>query len=78
MGTDISVTAPLAVIGSAQPVHISAEETKSIDDEKRINILLKYSITVSSKHLRNETFAEEVIIKNKNLDAQEALDLDVI
>ncbi|MHB8103353.1 MAG: NfeD family protein [Methanosarcina sp.] len=78
MGTDIAAMAPFTVIGSAQPVQISAEGTKPIEDEKIINALVKFSVTTASKHGRNETFAEEVITKNKNLDAQEALEAGVI
>src|SRR5208283_2938316 len=70
--------APFTVIGSAQLVQISAEGTKPIEDEKIINALIKYSVTTASKHVRNETFAEEVITKNKNLDGQEALKAGVI
>jgi len=78
MGTDIAAMAPFTVIGSAQPVQMSAEGTKPIEDEKIINALVKFSVTTASKHGRNETFAEEVITKNKNLDAQEALESGVI
>jgi membrane-bound serine protease (ClpP class) len=78
MGTDIAAMAPFTVIGSAQPVQISAEGTKPIEDEKIINALVKFSVATASKHGRNETFAEEVITKNKNLDAQEALETGVI
>lgn len=78
MGTDIAAMAPFTVIGSAQPVQMSAEGTKPIEDEKIINALVKFSVATASKHGRNETFAEEVITKNKNLDAQEALDTGVI
>ncbi|HET8687833.1 MAG TPA: nodulation protein NfeD, partial [Methanosarcina sp.] len=78
MGTDIAAMAPFTVIGSAQPVQISAEGTKPIKDEKIINALVKFSVATASKHGRNETFAEEVITKNKNLDAQEALKTGVI
>jgi membrane-bound serine protease (ClpP class) len=78
LGTDIAAMAPFTVIGSAQPVQISAEGTKPIEDEKIINALVKFSVTTASKHGRNETFAEEVITKNKNLDAQEALKAGVI
>ena len=78
LGTDIAAMAPFTVIGSAQPVQISAEGTKPIEDEKVINALVKFSVTTASKHGRNETFAEEVITKNKNLDAQEALKAGVI
>ena len=78
MGTDIAAMAPFTVIGSAQPVQVSAEGTKLIEDEKIINALVKYSVTIASKHGRNETFAEEVITKNKNLEAQEALEAGVI
>ena len=78
MGTDIAAMAPFTVIGSAQPVQMSAEGTKPIEDEKIINALVKFSVATASKHGRNETFAEEVITKNKNLDAQEALEAGVI
>jgi membrane-bound serine protease (ClpP class) len=78
LGTDIAAMAPFTVIGSAQPVQISAEGTKPIQDEKVINALVKFSVATASKHGRNETFAEEVITKNKNLDAQEALKAGVI
>jgi membrane-bound serine protease (ClpP class) len=78
MGTDIAAMAPFTVIGSAQPVKMSAEGTKPVEDEKIINALVKFSVATASKHGRNETFAEEVITKNKNLDAQEALDSGVI
>ncbi len=78
MGTDIAAMAPFTVIGSAQPVQISAEGIKPIKDEKIINALVKFSVATASKHGRNETFAEEVITKNKNLDAQEALETGVI
>ena len=78
MGTDIAAMAPFTVIGSAQPLKISVEGTKPIEDKKIINALIKYSVTIASKHMRNETFAEEVITKNKNLNAQEALEEGVI
>lgn len=78
MGTDIAAMAPFTVIGSAQPVQISAEGTKPITEEKIINALVKFSVATASKHGRNETFAEEVIKKNKNLEAQEALKKGVI
>jgi|ERR1035437_4418210 membrane-bound serine protease (ClpP class) len=78
MGTDIAAMAPFTVIGSAQPVKVSAEGTKSIENKKIINALVKYSVTTTSKHGRNETFAAEVITKNKNLDSQEALKAYVI
>jgi membrane-bound serine protease (ClpP class) len=78
MGMDIAAMAPFTVIGSAQPVRISAEGTKPITDEKIINALVKFSVATASKHGRNETFAEEVITKNKNLEAQEALKSGVI
>lgn len=69
IGTDISAMAPFMVIGSTQPVQISAEGTKPIEDGKIINALVKFSVATASRHGRNETFTEEVITKNKNLDA---------
>jgi len=78
MGTDIAAMAPFTVIGSAQPVQISAEGTKPIEDEKIINALVKFSTETARKHGRNETFAEEVITKNRNLNDEEALEEGVI
>jgi len=78
LGTDIAAMAPFTVIGSAQPVQITAQGTKPIEDEKVINALVKFSAATAGKHGRNETFAEEVITKNKNLDAQEAFKAGVI
>lgn len=78
MGTDIAAMAPFTVIGSAQPVQMSAEGTKPIEDEKIINALVKFSTETARKHGRNETFAEEVITKNLNLNDEEALEEGVI
>jgi membrane-bound serine protease (ClpP class) len=78
MGTDIAAMAPFTVIGSAQPVQMSAEGTKPIEDEKIINALVKFSTETARKHGRNETFAEEVITKNRNLNDEEALKEGVI
>lgn len=78
MGTDIAAMAPFTVIGSAQPVQMSAEGTVPVDDEKIINALVKFSVETARKHGRNETFAEEVITKNRNLNDEEALEEGVI
>lgn len=78
MGTDIAAMAPFTVIGSAQPVQMSAEGTKPVEDEKIINALVKFSTETARKHGRNETFAEEVITKNRNLNDEEALEEGVI
>lgn len=78
MGTDIAAMAPFTVIGSAQPVKMSAEGTVPVDDEKIINALVKFSVETARKHGRNETFAEEVITKNRNLNDEEALEEGVI
>jgi len=78
MGTDVAAMAPFTVIGSAQPVQMSAEGTKPIEDEKIINALVKFSTETARKHGRNETFAEEVITKNRNLNDEEALEEGVI
>lgn len=78
MGTDIAAMAPFTVIGSAQPVQISAEGTKPVEDEKIINALVKFSTETARRYGRNETFAEEVITKNRNLNDEEALEEGVI
>lgn len=78
LGTDFAGMAPFTVLGSAQPVQISASGTEPVEDEKIINALVKFSVSTARKHGRNETFAEEVITKNKNLDAEEALEAGVI
>lgn len=78
MGTDIAAMAPFTVIGSAQPVQMSAEGTTPVEDDKIINALVKFSVETARKHGRNETFAEEVITKNRNLNDEEALEEGVI
>ncbi|AKB65848.1 hypothetical protein MSMAS_2652 [Methanosarcina mazei S-6] len=78
MGTDIAAMAPYTVIGSAQPVKMSAEGTVPVEDDKIINALVKFSVETARKHGRNETFAEEVITKNRNLNDEEALEYGVI
>lgn len=78
MGTDITAMAPFTVIGSAQPVKVSAEGTVPVEDEKIINALVKFSTETARKHGRNETFAEEVITKNLNLNDEEAMEYGVI
>ena len=78
MGTDIAAMAPYTVIGSAQPVKVSAEGTVPVEDEKIINALVKFSTETARKHGRNETFAKEVITKNLNLNGEEALEDGVI
>ncbi|MCS3924340.1 NfeD family protein [Methanosalsum natronophilum] len=74
ISTDIAVMAPNTLIGSAQPVRLS----EPVEDDKLINALVAFAREKASMHGRNETIAEEFITKNLNLNADQALDVNII
>lgn len=78
ISTDVAAMAPYTIIGSAQPVTVTASGSEPIEEEKIINALVKRATENAKKFGRNETAAEEFITKNLNLDAQAALDYNVI
>ncbi len=78
ISTDVAAMAPFTVIGSAQPVSVSPTGSQPINDSKVINAIVALAKEKASKHDRNETAAEEFITKNLNLNAEEALEANVI
>lgn len=78
ISTDIAAMAPYTIVGSAQPVTVTATGSEPVDDEKIINALVKRATENAKKYDRNQTAAEEFITKNLNLDAETALEYGVI
>ncbi|MDW7732454.1 MAG: nodulation protein NfeD [Methanolobus sp.] len=78
ISTDIAAMAPFTVIGSAQPVTMTAGGTEPVNDSKVINALVTRATENARQHGRNQTAAAEFITENLNLDAESALEYDVI
>jgi membrane-bound serine protease (ClpP class) len=78
MSTHIAAMSEYSVIGSCQPVQVTATGTELINDSKTINALVSWMQERANKYNRNVTIAKEFITKNRNLNATEALDFDVI
>ncbi|WP_406660249.1 nodulation protein NfeD [Methanolobus sp. ZRKC3] len=78
ISTDVAAMAPFTIIGSAQPVTLSAGGVEPIEDSKVVNALVKRATENAKKYGRNQTAAEEFITKNLNLDADTALEYEVI
>ncbi|SDG32709.1 Nodulation efficiency protein NfeD [Methanolobus vulcani] len=78
ISTDVAAMAPYTIIGSAQPVAVTATGSEPIEDDKIINAIVKRATENAKMHGRNETAAEEFITKNLNLDPETALDYGVI
>ncbi|HEY9204382.1 MAG TPA: nodulation protein NfeD [Candidatus Methanoperedens sp.] len=78
LGTDIAAMAPVTIIGSAQPVEVTAEGLKPVTEEKIINAVVALAEEKARQHGRNVTAAGEFITKNLNLDAEQAKDAKVI
>ena len=78
ISTDIAAMAPHTIIGSAQPVEMSATGIEPIEDSKIVNAIVALAREKALMHGRNETVAEEFITKNLNLNAESALDVGII
>lgn len=78
MSTHIAAMADHTVIGSAQPVEITAEGTKYITESKTINALVSWIETRAEMRNRNKTAAAKFITENLNLNATAALESQVI
>jgi membrane-bound serine protease (ClpP class) len=73
MGSDVSAMAPHTIIGSAQPVQLSATGgTEPINDSKTINAVVALIEEKAQKHKRNTTAAKAFVISNLNLNADAA------
>ncbi|NPE30420.1 nodulation protein NfeD [Methanococcoides sp. SA1] len=78
IGTDIAAMSPNTIIGSAQPVSVSPQGIEPIEEDKIVNALVALAKTKAKQHGRNETTAEKFITENLNLNAEEALEAEVI
>ena len=78
MSTHIAAMADYTIIGSAQPVEITAEGTKYITESKIINALVSWIQTRAEMRGRNQTIAAKFITENLDLNATSALGYGVI
>ncbi|MCD4702747.1 MAG: nodulation protein NfeD [Methanosarcinaceae archaeon] len=78
ISTDIAAMAPHTIIGSAQPVSMSAGGIEPIEDDKIVNALVERATENARMHGRNVTATERFITENLNLNAQDALEFGVI
>ncbi|MCK5112054.1 MAG: nodulation protein NfeD [Thermoplasmatales archaeon] len=78
IGTHIAAMADNTIIGSAQPVEISFEGTRTINDSKTINALVARLQERADIYGRNKTIVGEFITKNLNLNETQALEYGVI
>jgi membrane-bound serine protease (ClpP class) len=78
IGTHIAAMAENSIIGSAQPIEISFEGTRIINDSKTINALVARLQERADIYGRNKTIVGEFITKNLNLNETQALEYNVI
>jgi len=78
MSTHIAAMADYTIIGSAQPVEITAEGTKYITESKIINALVSWIQTRAEMRGRNQTTAAKFITENLDLNATSAKEYGVI
>jgi len=78
IGTHIAAMADNTIIGSAQPVEISFEGTRTVNDSKTINALVARLQERADIYGRNKSIVSEFITKNLNLNETLALKFEVI
>jgi membrane-bound serine protease (ClpP class) len=78
MSCHVAAMSDYTVIGSAQPVQITVEGSKLVNDSKTINALVGWIEIRAEMHNRNKTVVAKFITENLNLNATSALNLDVI
>ena len=78
MSTHIAAMSDFTIIGSAQPVEITAEGTKYITEPKIINALVSWIQTRAEMRGRNQTIAAKFITENLDLNATLAKEYGVI
>jgi len=78
IGTHVAAMAENTIVGSAQPVEISFEGTRTINDSKTINALVARLQERADIYGRNKTIVGEFITKNLNLNETQALEYGVI
>ncbi len=78
LSSPVAYAAPYTVIGSMQPVMITPEGVKPVNYSKIINTLVKIVEVHCKAFGRNATAAKLFVIKNLNLDGEEAARYHVI
>jgi membrane-bound serine protease (ClpP class) len=78
MSTHIAAMAEHTIIGSCQPVEVSIEGTRTINDSKTINALVEWIQERANMYGRNETLTAEFITINRNVNATIAKNSGVI
>jgi len=75
---DVAAMSPYTVIGSAQPVTVTASGSEPVNDSKIVNALVATAQENARKHGRNDTTAAQFITENLNLNPEKALEYGVI
>ena len=76
VSSHVAAMAPFSIVGSCQPRIFPSGEV--VEDEKTLNAFSEYIVQRARMHGRNETIAEDCVRNNRNLGADEALDLNFI
>ncbi len=72
ISSHIAAMANNTIIGSCQPVEITVEGTRTINDSKTINALVEWIQERADLYGRNKTLVKEFIIENLNVNASAA------
>jgi len=78
MSTHIAAMSDYTVIGSCQPVEVTATGSRLINDSKTINALTKWIETRAEMYNRNKSIAKKFITENLNLNDSKALEYNAI
>ena len=79
IGSDVAAMAPHCIIGSAQPVQLSPlGQVEPVNDSKTTNAIVALIREKARSQDRNETAAEEFVLSNLNLNADQAKEYGVI
>jgi membrane-bound serine protease (ClpP class) len=70
--------APYSIIGSCQPAYISPQGIQAINESKTINAIIALLEERARMHGRNVSVVREFVIENLNLNAEQALEANVI
>jgi membrane-bound serine protease (ClpP class) len=78
LGTDIAAMTPNTIIGSAQPVEVTAGGLTPVTEPKIVNAVVALAEDKAKQHGRNVTAAGDFITQNLNLNAEQAKEENVI
>jgi membrane-bound serine protease (ClpP class) len=78
ISTHIAAMSDYTVIGSAQPVEITIEGAKLVNDSKTINALVKWIETRAELYGRNQSIVSKFITENLDLNSTMAKEYGVI